>query len=608
MIKSLKQTGQTEISYLFEKFGHWDLNIVSCFVLRISNLVGLCAVALLTLVYPDTIHAAPDVKIVCQGNRLFTDAEVRERLTVPPGQNLNDTLLQDQLRLLLEAYRAQGYLWAKARWEWQAVPGSDRMRLQISIDEGRPARIGALQVRGVTVWSAEEVRHRLGLREGERYDARRLEEGVHALVGRYEDCGYPFAAVRVESLTALGDSLCITLQVQEGEAALVREITVTGNAVTRRKVVVRELGIKPGAAYSRARTAAGETRLMKLGLFKQVAVRPAALDSTGSALRLVVEVSEGAMNDLAGVAGFVPGDGDQSGYLTGRFDVAVRNLFGTGRAMSARWEKLDRRSVDLHFRYEEPWVLGTPVRAGGEFEQLHQEKDNGQFTYARTRAGLFAGLPFGVFFSGTVTFFREEVVPDSAARLFMDQTRTYGLALALQYDRRDHPSNPAAGALFETGAEYNYRAGTPDQERYLLGLEHYQPLAGRHVAAFRWRGRWLQDPQAVAGYQEFFELGGSGSVRGYREGQFYGSRVTWLNLEYKYFVDRLSSVYLFLDNGYYYRPAWSGAGAAAEENIVGYGLGGIFSTRVGVLKIEYGLGGSDRPMDGKIHVKWGSSF
>jgi outer membrane protein insertion porin family len=567
-----------------------------------------CGMIWCLFVLPHALSSAPLGKIVCQGNRLFTDAEVRDRLSVGTVPDTSTAAMEERVRSLLEAYQTYGYLWARVDWEWQPVPGSDRMDLQVAINEDRPARIGTLQVRGITLWSADEARRRLGLRAGSRYDARRLEEGIQALVGLYADRGYPFAAVSVDSLVAAGDSLHITLTVTEGPLAVVREITVSGNTVTRRQVVVRELGIKPGQFYSRAQSAAGEARLRKLGLFQHVAVNPEALDSSGSALRLAVEVGEGAMNDITGVAGFVPADNGQAGYLTGRFDIAVRNLFGTGRAMKAQWEKLDRRSVDLRFRYEEPWVLGTPVRAGCEFEQLHQEKDNGLFKYARTRTGLFAGLPFGGFFTGTVTFYREEMVPDSAARAYIEQTRTLGLSLVLQYDGRDQPLNPSAGSAFEMGAEYNYHAGAPDQKRYLLGAEHYVPLAGRQVAGFRWRGRLLQSPGATTGYQEFFELGGGSSVRGYREGQFYGSRVTWFNLEYKYFVDRRSSVYLFLDNGYYYRPAWGSAGATGEGSILGYGLGGIFSTRLGVLKLEYGLGMGDQPMNGKIHVKWGSSF
>jgi outer membrane protein assembly factor BamA len=253
-------------------------------------------------------------------------------------------------------------------------------------------------------------------------------------------------------------------------------------------------------------------------------------------------------------------------------------------------------------------VFGTPVRAGCQFEQSHKENQTSSLNYTSTRAGVFGSLPFADLFSGSITLFSEDVVPDSASRQYILQTHTYGLALQVGYDSRDWPLNPARGSVYDIGAEYNYRKDAADLQRYTLGAEHCLPLTGRQTVVFRWRGRLLQRASAPESYQEFFEVGGLGSVRGYRTGQFYGSRITWLNVEYKYFVDRRSSVYGFFDSGYYERPRWGTAGTGAEGGLVGYGLGGIFATRIGVLKVEYGLGQSDGPMDGKIHIKWDRSF
>ena len=81
-------------------------------------------------------------------------------------------------------------------------------------------------------------------------------------------------------------------------------------------------------------------------------------------------------------------------------------------------------------------------------------------------------------------------------------------------------------------------------------------------------------------------FGGATTVRGYEEDQFSGSRVSWLNCEYRSIMDYHSRVFLFIDSGFYQRKEESGKKIQGYK--IGYGFGIRLETKVGMIGIDYG--------------------
>ena len=86
---------------------------------------------------------------------------------------------------------------------------------------------------------------------------------------------------------------------------------------------------------------------------------------------------------------------------------------------------------------------------------------------------------------------------------------------------------------------------------------------------------------------DLFWFGGSQSLRGYRENQFWGKVVAWANLEYRFILNRNSRLFIFSDWGFY-----QALDNSVKDNQVlpGYGLGIRFETPLGIMGVDYGLG------------------
>ena len=122
----------------------------------------------------------------------------------------------------------------------------------------------------------------------------------------------------------------------------------------------------------------------------------------------------------------------------------------------------------------------------------------------------------------------------------------------------------------------------------------------RNVAAVSFHARELRGDQFEI--TDLYRLGGTNSLRGYRENQFLGSRIFWSNLEYRFQFDRRSFFFVFFDNGYFLqRENEINRIEKLSAYKTGYGAGITFQTGLGIMKVSYALGEGDNFNKGKIH-------
>ena len=108
---------------------------------------------------------------------------------------------------------------------------------------------------------------------------------------------------------------------------------------------------------------------------------------------------------------------------------------------------------------------------------------------------------------------------------------------------------------------------------------------------------------------DLFRLGGSNTLRGYREGQFLGSRVAWSNLEYRLLTGQRSYAFGFFDFGYILLPDRPSAGLVKQEtNKAGYGAGIRLDTPLGLIGISLAFGEGDTFSTAKLHLRLMNEF
>jgi len=562
--------------------------------------------------------AAPTIRsIQTQGNSVFTTREILEWISSEQNLPYSKQIIANDLKLVADNYRRRGYLAINVEPLLnQSLADSAYVDIVFSIHEGRQTVVGSITPQGNQQLSSHEILNQFDLKSGDPLDESILEKDIDGMLARYERIGYPFTLCRVENLAMQqgdeADTLTIALNIEEGQQLTIDEIRVEGNKETNPSVIVRETRIDSGEVFNPTKVDAIKPRLKRLNIFSDVSDPELYVRNNKSGL--LIKVQEGSTNTFDGVIGYIPGSGvDQSGYVTGLVSVSMRNLFGTGRKLSFKWAREDRSSQELGVRYLEPWVFNLPANIGGGFSQRQQDS-----SYVRRVLDLKAELMVSEELSVAGLFNSESVIPSASDSAFsrVFQSSIVSVGAEILYDARDDAYSPTSGARYRTDYQYGTKRtskipsnlldqvpGKSTVQKFTLDLDFYLSTFTRQVVAVGLHGRELQSGRPEEG--EMFRLGGSRSLRGFRESQFIGSRLAWSNTEYRFLLARRSFFYGFIDAGYYFRPADEARTIPIRKSEAfnyGYGIGIQLETGLGVLGVSFALS-SDTPSfsSGKIH-------
>jgi len=579
---------------------------------RLAVAAGLC----LMLWSAACAGPAPTIRSVgVRGNSVFTAREITGWLASRAGTPFSLPGLQGDSARVSDAYRAGGYLAARARFDSPAYSSdSATVDLLLVVEEGRRTVVSRIGVEGSVRLSPGDILERFDAAPGEPLNPAVLERDIEELLVRYEKMGYPFARCAVGGLTSRPgvqeDSVDLLLRVDEGDRVTIDEVRVEGNRETEASVITRETRLTPGEVYSPAKIDAIRQRLNRLNIFSSVDEPELYLrDGHGG---LLIRVKEGNTSTFDGILGYLPPPvPGASGTFTGLASVSMRNLFGTGRKLSLRWQREDRLSQEIGVKYVEPWIFGLPVNVGTGFLQRQQDT-----TYVKRTLDLQAELLLSEEFSLSLVVSSERVIPavDSAGITRTAGTGETTAGIALQYDNRDDLYSPTSGARYMTDYHYGRKSitslppgaiavptGSGTVQRVGVDMEFYLPAFRRQVVAFGVHGREIRTSDVQPG--EMYQFGGANTLRGYRENQFMGAEIAWANTEYRFLLARRSFLFGFIDTGYYDQPGDALLGVVpARAFKYGYGIGVRLETPLGNMGVSFALGQGDTFATAKIHI------
>jgi len=551
------------------------------------------------------------------GNLNFDDAEYLNwselRLNQPIYNGIIDSLKSKISRnLLLQGY----YFFRFNKIEFITSNDSTNFDIILDIDEGDPVIVNEIFIDGIDTTADESIIKQFEYLKGQIFNKQEIEFNINQLLIEFENSGFPFAKILINSVSIYQDSTIkenladIYLNIISGEENKIDRIDIRGNTSTKDYVIIRELRLKSGELFVQNKIEEFPKRLNRLRFFEPVTIPQFYINSKNEGV-LLVEVKEKNTNNFDGIIGYIPPNKNEStGYVTGLVNISLRNLFGTGRAASIKWNKYDRNSQELDLRYLEPWFLSFPLNINLGLYQRVQDT-----TYVQRR--LQGSLEYLATEDISASFLiaSESVVPTVRAKpVFTVYNSSYITTGAnLKIDTRDDPYAPTEGLLFINSYSFSKKTingpgeyittnlnTSLDLQRFESSFYFFYELFSRQIIAVGINARELRGPTFEN--SDLYRLGGTNSLRGYREGQFLGSRIFWSNLEYRALLTIRSYGFIFFDTGYYLRPGEPDRNIdKSEDFLYGYGLGLNLETALGVLRVSYALGKGDTFSDGKIH-------
>lgn len=484
----------------------------------------------------------------------------------------------------------------------------------INIDPGEKYQINNILITGNTLLTVDDILEFMQTKQGSCLNQNLLERDIENLLLFYENNGFPWASVKVNNIQINESTKTITIDIEIDEKgkATIKEFKIEGNKQTSSKVIIRELRIKSGEIYSQEKIKKIPLLLNRMQIFNNVEdpdiyIINDTLNTTNLIYNtkekllpagLWIKLTEANTNYFDGVIGYLPGGLKERGYFIGSIELAMRNLFGTARKFGFKWIKDEKLSQEVSIKYTEPWLLDYPLNVKTHFFQRKQDT-----TFIKRYIELKSDFMINENFSAGASISQENIISSSTI-LKVQNSGTLLLGLEVAYDTRDNLINPKNGFFYRS----NYSYGKKKQyalskrttvQRYGIDLEFYKQFIPKQVIMMGIHGNHFISSKIEI--SDLFRLGGTNTLRGYRENQFLGSKVYWSNLEYRFLITNKSFFYGFVDIGYYYRKIEETA-ETLEAIKYGYGLGMRVQTRIGIIGLSFALGKGDNLNQTKIHL------
>lgn len=418
----------------------------------------------------------------------------------------------------------------------------------------------------------------------------------------YEDNGYPFVRIKLDSIKLVEQFLSAGIRVDPGDQFTIDSITIKGDATINPTYIYNYLGIKPGDIYNESSISQINIRMRELPFVSQT--KPADVFLVAKSALIKLHLNQKKASNFNGIIGFLPNSVYNTKLLiTGEATLKLRNGLGRGESIDAEWRRLQVGTQSVNLGVSWPFIFNTPFGVSGNLSLFKKDTSFLSLKYNLGFQYLMKGSNYLKVYTesrGSSLLSTKGLAYITKLPDFADiRTTLYGLEF--NYTKLDYRFNPRKGfrAILQGAAGKRKISKNPalNPEIYenlnlnslqlnaSIDADVFLPLFKRATFNIGLMGNWLESPELFE--NELPRIGGINSLRGFNEESIWASSYSILNLEYRYLLEENSFLFLFWNGAWY-------ENRAINRNIhdypYGFGAGMCFETRAGLFSISYALG------------------
>ncbi|HUN56141.1 MAG TPA: outer membrane protein assembly factor BamA [Smithella sp.] len=542
-----------------------------------------------------------------EGNETYTSKELRNMMGTSEYSILhfiNDAglLKRDQLKQdigkLTTYYFNNGFINAQVA-EPEITTDKKGIHIKIKIKEGKRFKVDKVEISGDSLQKPKtELLKSLKTKKGDNYSREAIMKDIDFLTQACNDEGYANADVNPKINTRENEQLVdVDYQITKGELVYINHINISGNNVTRDKVIRRQLEVVEGDLYSSSNLKKSYSNLNRLRYFEEVDFQTEkGPDKSKEDINIrVKEKSTGMFMVGAGYSA-----ADQAVVMA---QITQQNFLGYGQILSLK-ASLGSTTNDIDLSFTEPWLFDLPIWSKADIWKY--KKDYDYYSLDSRGVGLTLGYPIWEKIMGSVGYKLSADDIDNVSYLApiqiidqQGQTITSAVTVALNRDTTDDYIFPSRGtkagiSITEAGAG-GALGGDADFTQYGANLYEYFPLPLDVVFAAKGRIGYInaQNGRAIPIFDRYV-LGGINSLRGFRyvgptnpgtEDVIGGTNMLCFNFElvFPFIKDSGMKLVAFYDAG----NAWNNNYYLSDlRQSVGLGL--RWYSPIGPLRLEYG--------------------
>jgi outer membrane protein assembly factor BamA len=435
------------------------------------------------------------------------------------------------------------------------------------------------------------------------------------LLDHAADHGYPFAQVKLDSIQWNGNVMLAKLKLEKDVFYRFDSISILGNANAHPEYLYQLLQLAPGMPFSQKKINQA-TELLKQSPFFNIAQSPDLVYlATGAHMNLYIDQGKG--NQFNALVGWQPAsDPTGKAQFIGDVHLDLQHYFGRGERILFRWQQLQPLSPRLNIILNRPFLFNSAFGADVQFDFF---KKDSSFLQWQARFGTGIRLnqqqQGNFFIQWQQASLLEGAIDTQQIRSFgkLPENADYQLSqLGFQWkwltvNRRINPSKGLESDCNFIAGRKKIIPNTTILQIKGNGLEPQKlyDSIGTSLTQLKWKGNinayfslgkqivlktgiqtgWLVSP--VLFRNEWFQLGGQQTLRGFDEESLYASGYAIGTLELRRLIGPLSYGAVFLEAAH---TEIQQGGNFPKGNWMSGGLGLSYETKAGILNLSLATG------------------
>lgn len=572
----------------------------------------------------------PVDKVSFEGNLYLSTEQISELLN-QRFKNLSSRVfypkyavaeeIDSYIQVIAEIYREEGF--TNAQINYKLVPNDSDQNLEIIylVKEGEKLNASQLEIIGYpqSINAAQLPKPPYSIAKANRY--------LETLIYDLKQAGY-FQFEYYSDFDLANDKLKI--EFTTGPQTVISAIKIEGNSSVASQTILNHIQIKENDAWDANKINSSQNRLIKLGLFSKLSLKPEDGQLDQEQEVLVIKVVERSLTNLELGGGI---DSENGIHILG--EGSDKSLFKDGRNISFRAD-LFYDSVDTNFskglaslKYSDPEIFGSNYRLTEDLRFQKFERANQEYDLERISLSSYIYQSINTNYSFTFGHtLAHEKVSNVESDIILSELDQGNLLLSylsgvFGYDARDDTLNPSSGfdavldyklSSLALGSDADFFASSAKFSFiYPLFFNLRYTIANNSRLGFAQPFGGTQDIPITQRYY----LGGRNTVRGFRENSL-GPRGNLENViggdllvsnsfEFRYMLAENTQIHTFLDMGTVYLKDES---LSIDDMRWSTGFGMRFTSPIGPIGLDLGFPIDEQKGEPsmRLHFNIGSTF
>lgn len=435
------------------------------------------------------------------------------------------------------------------------------------------------------------------------------------LLQYYENNGYPFAKIFLDSISLNENSVSALLKADAIYKNLIDSIRVIGKANINNRFLQHYLNIPAGSEYSVSKLAEVDKRIAELPYIIQT--KPSELELTGGSSVLNLYLDNKKNSQINFLVGLMPQAGITNKFqLTYDVNLDLKNMFGNGEGFILKAQQLQIKSPVFQLGYDHPYILNSNFGVNTFFSLF---KKDSSFIQVNAHAGLQYIFSQRQVIKAFFQYQSNSLLPGAVDTFYIKQTKmlpenvdvkSLNIGLQYEFNNTDYKFNPRRGnevqvvsisgiktisksddVLAIKDASFNYASlyDTIKSKSYQLKLKmsgaKYFPVRKSSVFKASLSSGFYESPSVFR--NELFQIGGYKLLRGFDEESVYANIYGVASVEYRQLISTNSYLFGFVD-GAITKTKYQLVNTT--NNFISTGLGIFYETKAGLLNLSVAVG------------------